>query len=41
VLDERKEAEWSQIDSGITIVDFTMDLDLDILVLIEHSPLLQ
>jgi len=27
-----------QIGSGITIIDFTMDLDLDILVLIEHSP---
>ena len=38
VLAERKEPEWTQIDSGITIVDFTMDLDLDLLVLIEHSP---
>jgi len=38
VLTERREPEWTQIDSGITIVDFTMDLDLDLLVLIEHSP---
>jgi len=41
VLAEIKGAEWSQIDSGITIVDFTMGLDLDILVLFEHSPPLQ
>ena len=38
MLAERREPEWTQVDSGITIVDFTMDLDLDLLVLIEHSP---
>ena len=34
----RKEPEWTQIDSGITIVDFTMDFDLDLLLLIDHPP---
>jgi len=38
VLAERKEPEWTQIDSGITIVDFTMDFDLDLLLLIDHPP---
>jgi len=40
VLVERKEPEGTQIDSEITIVDFTMDLHLDLLVPIERSPLL-
>jgi len=40
VLAERKEPEGTQIDSWITIVDFTMDLGLDLVVLIEHLPLL-
>jgi len=35
---KRKGPEWTQINSGITIVEFRMDLDLDLLVLIEHSP---
>jgi len=38
VLAERKEPEWTQKIQGITIVDFTMHLDLDLLVLIDHSP---
>jgi len=38
VFAERKEPEWTQIASGIMIVDFTMDLDLNLWVLIEHSP---
>jgi len=29
VLAERKEPDWTQIDSGITILDLTMDLHLD------------
>ena len=36
VLAERKEPEWTQKIQGITIVEFTMDLDLDLLVLIDH-----
>ena len=30
VFAERKESEWTQIDSDIMLVDFTMDLDLNL-----------
>jgi len=38
VLAERKEPEWTQKIRWITIVEFTMDLDLVLLVFIDHSP---
>jgi len=34
----RKEPNWTQIDSWITILDLTMDLDLDLLMPIDRSP---